>query len=165
MHNSSDPLSHDVHNVNRKYLDQEVKPLDIKEHSDLKNFPESFWNSPDNQKKLVDWLAKDLNINKPTDWYDVTSKVVKINDNLLILKQIIDRGAGNLLSKYRGSVVNLITNIYPEFDWLPWRFVQTQKGMWDNIINQKKFVQWAGDKLNIKEMSDWYKVSQQVLFC
>ena len=45
LHNSSDPLSRDVHNVNRQYLEREAKRLGIKEHSDWYNVPIKVTNS------------------------------------------------------------------------------------------------------------------------
>jgi hypothetical protein len=36
---------------------------------------------------------------------------------------------------------------------------------WNDVNNHKKFVDWAAKQLNIKEMSDWYKVSKEVQMC
>jgi hypothetical protein len=33
---------------------------------------------------------------------------------------------------------------------------------WRDINNQKNFMNWAAKQLNIKEPSDWYKLSQKV---
>ena len=70
--------------------------------------------------------------------------------------------ASALINQYDGSLLKIVRSVYPEYEWLPWKFVACPQGFWDNIENQKVFIQWAGKQLKIKEMSDWYKVSQKV---
>jgi hypothetical protein len=52
--------------------------------------------------------------------------------------------------------------VYPEYEWLPWKFVKTPKTYWNDVNNQRKFVKWAEEALKIKEMSDWYKITKKV---
>jgi hypothetical protein len=66
------------------------------------------------------------------------------------------------MQKYMDSPYQLLSTVFPEHDWLPWKFGHTPKGYWENMKNQRLFVDWAGNRLNIKEMSDWYKVKQNV---
>jgi hypothetical protein len=68
-----------------------------------------------------------------------------------------------LFRKYNESLPNLLKDVYPEYDWLPWKFEKVPLLFWDDIKNQQKFVKWAEKELKIKEMSDWYKVS--VIVC
>jgi hypothetical protein len=56
----------------------------------------------------------------------------------------------------------MLLSIYPEYEWLSWRFTQIPKNFWEKMENQKKFVDWAGKKLGIKEMDDWYKILREV---
>ena len=44
------------------------------------------------------------------DWYQITWKI--INDNY----------GGGLIKKYNGSPYSLLKTIYPDYDWLPWKF-------------------------------------------
>ena len=67
-----------------------------------------------------------------------------------------------MLEKYNFSPSQLISSVYSEFDWLPWRFYRCPNYYWEDLNNQRKFVDWVGKNLNIKEMSDWYKVTSQV---
>jgi hypothetical protein len=67
-----------------------------------------------------------------------------------------------LISKHNGSLVSLLTSVYTEHEWLPWKFSMCPREYWSNIENQKKYVEWAGKQLNIKEYSDWYKVPARV---
>ena len=79
----------------------------------------------------------------------------------LFLKAIADLGGSTLL-EYGNSLSKLLSEIYPEYKWLPWKFDAIQRNFWRDLNNQRKFMEWAGKELEIKEMSDWYKVSLQV---
>jgi hypothetical protein len=58
--------------------------------------------------------------------------------------------------------LQLLSEIFPNYNWLPWKFQKCPKGYWDNVKNQRKFLDWASNELKVKEMSDWYKVSTKV---
>jgi hypothetical protein len=61
------------------------------------------------------------------------------------------------------SLYQSISNIYPDYEWLPWKFQQNLPiGFWKDPVNQKKFVDWAATQFQIKDMSDWYKITQHV---
>jgi hypothetical protein len=70
-----------------------------------------------------------------------------------------------MLNKYNGSTSLLVSSVYPEYDWLPWKFTACPRNYWDNINKQRKFVDWASKQLKIEDMSDWYKVTQKVNKC
>jgi hypothetical protein len=69
----------------------------------------------------------------------------------------------NLLHKYNSSPYLLLSSVFPDQEWLPWKFANAPKNFWNQIENQRKFMDWAGKQLNIKDMSDWYKVTQEVV--
>ena len=71
-------------------------------------------------------------------------------------------GARGLLDKYNWSTSQLLSSIYPHYDWLPWKFRVCPSSYWDDVNNQIKFVNWAGKELKINEMSDWYNVKMEV---
>jgi hypothetical protein len=75
---------------------------------------------------------------------------------------LVDLGGRGLLSKYNNSFSLLLSSVYPEFKWLPWRFTVAPRKFWDDIGNQKEFLNWAGKELGIKDMSDWYIIGQKV---
>jgi hypothetical protein len=56
----------------------------------------------------------------------------------------------------------MLSSMFPQYEWLPWKFTHCPPNFWNNVDNQKKFIEWAGKQLNCNEMSDWYKVSQKV---
>ncbi len=79
-------------------------------------------------------------------------------------KEIEDLGGGRLLLIH-DSVSQLFSTLYPDFEWLPWLFGKVPKNYWGDVNNQLKFLNWAGKKLNINKMEDWYNVSYKVDYC
>jgi hypothetical protein len=71
-------------------------------------------------------------------------------------------GNGLLASRYNYSLQQLLAAVYPEYDWLPWKFLNCPVNYFGNVQNDIKFVDWAGLQLNVKELSDWYKVKTVV---
>ena len=54
--------------------------------------------------------------------------------------------------------------MYPAYDWFPWKFSRSPVHFWNEVNNQRRFMDWAGKELQIKEMSDWYKIMKDVYF-
>jgi hypothetical protein len=78
-------------------------------------------------------------------------------------QELNEIGGGGLISgKYKGSPSHLLSQVYPDYDWLPWKFGTSPHYFWDDLKNQRKFLEWAAKELNIKEMSDWYKITMKV---
>jgi hypothetical protein len=71
-------------------------------------------------------------------------------------------GGAALVAKYNNSPLLLLSSIYPENEWLPWKFSRCPSTFWDDLKNQRKFMEWAANELKIKEMRDWYNVSFKV---
>jgi hypothetical protein len=79
-------------------------------------------------------------------------------------KDLINLGSRNLVTNtYNGSLLQLLSNVYPDYNWLPWKFAECPLPYWDDVKNQRKFLDWAAKELNIKEMSDWYNVTNKVI--
>jgi hypothetical protein len=74
----------------------------------------------------------------------------------------VNIGGKTITEKYKGSPSLLLSQIYPSYDWLPWKFRGCPHFFWNNTQNQQKFMDWAGTQLNVKEMNDWYKVTEYV---
>jgi hypothetical protein len=71
-------------------------------------------------------------------------------------------GVSSLLTKHNFSPSLLLSSMYPDYDWLPWQFDKCPQNYWDSIDHRRKFMEWAGKQLNVKEMEDWYRVSVKV---
>ncbi len=62
------------------------------------------------------------------------------------------------------DIITLLTEVYPEYDWLLWKFNSfSSKSLIASPGRRQQYVEWMAKQLNIKEMSDWYKVKQEVL--
>lgn len=60
------------------------------------------------------------------------------------------------------SFAQLLSTVYPEQIWLPWRFESTPKLFWDQELNCKNFLNQISFHFKIKNLSDWYKIDQKV---
>jgi hypothetical protein len=52
--------------------------------------------------------------------------------------------------------------VFPEYNLLPWKFAICNHNFWDKVANQRKFFDWAGKELGVKEYTDWYNVLAKV---
>ena len=64
-----------------------------------------------------------------------------------------------MLHDYLGSLVELITTVYPQHPWQIWKFDKVPGGYWNDKTNQEQFVRWMESELSIKHWEDWYHVS------
>ena len=99
-----------------------------------------------NQRKYFDWFEKKMNFKDKSDWYSITIKEIKNN------------GGSGLLNRYNDSLQYALESIYPNYEWIPWKFNQTPKNYWLNIENQRKYFNWLSNQLNIKSNEDWYNI-------
>ena len=67
-----------------------------------------------------------------------------------------------MVARYQGSPIRLLAEVYPEYNWLPWRYAKCPENYFDDLKNQRKFLEWVAFELKIKEINDWYKVSYKV---
>ena len=81
----------------------------------------------------------------------------------MITKDIQQNHGSTLMRNNKNSHINLITSSYPNYQWLPWKFNQIPKGFWNDKNNVILYINWLGQKLKIKSMEDWYKVSYMVI--
>jgi hypothetical protein len=71
-------------------------------------------------------------------------------------------GGTGIISRYKWSNYQMLSTLYPKFEWLPWRFDKCPNNYWENLKNQRQFIEWAGKELGVKDMNDWYKVTHKV---
>ena len=114
--------------------------------------PDGYWKDEKNHRNFIENLGKHLEIQSLEDWYKITSK------------SIIDFGGKSLLKFYNDSPIKLITTLFPNHNWLPWKFSQVPKGFWSQIENQKQFIDWLAKELKIEKFEDWYKIQTNVSF-
>lgn len=47
---------------------------------------------------------------------------------------------------------------FAEYVWYPWLFDNCPRSFWSDISNQRKFFDWMGGELGIKNAGDWHRV-------
>ncbi len=114
--------------------------------------PKGFWENDSHHKQFFDRLGTQLGYKEMDDWYNVSQD------------DIYQHGKGLLCHHYNRSPSQALQMVYPEHDWMMWRFVHTPKGYWEKLQTlpgeQKRVVNWLSGKLSIREPSDWYRISK-----
>lgn len=106
-----------------------------------------YWRNYGTQKKYFDWLAESYSIATQQDWYTVTQG------------DILATGGGHLLRfQYNGSLAKALANVYPQYDWKPWKFSMVSQGFWKNRSIHRKYFDWISEELMIETQEDWYGV-------
>ena len=111
-----------------------------------------YWNDKENHVKYANWLGETLGYKKRDDWYKINQKV--IYDNC---------GCGLLTNKYRDSPLLFLKSVFPDTEWLPWKFGITSTCYWNDKENHVKYANWLGDTLGYKKRDDWYKINAKVI--
>jgi hypothetical protein len=71
-------------------------------------------------------------------------------------------GGRVLLKMYSQSIPELVETLYPEREWLPWKFRAKPEGFWDDMEIQKKFLDWFASENQFVDHQDWYQISYKV---
>lgn len=78
------------------------------------------------QRDFFEGLAQTLKIKKLDDWYNVRTKDIY-------------SVANNVLSKYNSSLFKALSTVYPDHQWLAWKFDDAVPwGFWNEKSNQVK---------------------------
>jgi hypothetical protein len=67
-----------------------------------------------------------------------------------------------LLKLYNGRNAELISAVFSEYAWLPWKFATFNFRLWSDINIQKMFIDSVAQELSIKDLDDWYNVKPEV---
>ena len=109
--------------------------------------PRGYWEDLANKLEYFDWLAVQLGVKTKEDWYSVTKE------------NFIQHYGNTIMAKFGNSPAAALQDVYPQHHWLPWKFNKLPLGYWEDIRNQKEFMDWLSEDLKIKDLKDWYKVS------
>lgn len=110
--------------------------------------PRSYWKDPQHHRAYMDWLARQLGIRRPEDWYQVTNR------------DFTRHKGGAFLLHYDSTISKAVMAYLPEYDWKEWLFRKIPKGFWNDRRNRRRYVQWLGRKLGITRMDQWYAVTR-----
>eukprot|EP01118_Nematostelium_gracile_P006157 TRINITY_DN1979_c0_g1_i3.p1 TRINITY_DN1979_c0_g1~~TRINITY_DN1979_c0_g1_i3.p1 ORF type:complete len:269 (+),score=45.57 TRINITY_DN1979_c0_g1_i3:142-948(+) len=113
--------------------------------------PKKSWSNPQLQKDFMEYLGKELKIEKMEDWYTVTQK------------QFNKKRGARLLKKHRSSPSEIIMSAFPEHKWDLFRFYGLRQPS-DSIEYQKEFIKELVKQLNITKMDDWYSITKEQIY-
>eukprot|EP00026_Physarum_polycephalum_P004215 Phypoly_transcript_04232.p1 GENE.Phypoly_transcript_04232~~Phypoly_transcript_04232.p1 ORF type:complete len:701 (+),score=132.74 Phypoly_transcript_04232:83-2185(+) len=114
----------------------------------FRNVPNSTWEEEGSFRKFAEYLAEQKEFKTKEDWYKVSWADVQAC------------GGKAMVYKHFDAVLwKFVTKCFPEYNLKPWLFENCSKGVWDDVQVRREYMQYLGEKLNIKNMADWYKVS------
>ena len=73
------------------------------------------------------------------DWYKISQE--------LILKI----GVGMLYLNYSSCPQEFVKDVFPDYEWLPWKFSQVPNGYWEELDNRIYYAKWLGEKLGFRK--------------
>jgi hypothetical protein len=106
-----------------------------------------FWDNIENQKRYMNWLYKKIKYKSMEDWHNLTLDIVRKNYGKTFISQ-----------HYGNSIINLLKKIHPEYNWKEWLFLLSPEGFWNDINNQKRYIEWFKVKMNIQTIEEWYNI-------
>ena len=127
-------------------LDIRNKFINLRQNNKVKR---GAWKIIENHKIYMDWLGLQLGYKISEDWYNIKGQDIRNKDG------------GGLLKNYNNSPLQLLKSVYPEENWLPWKFTNAPNGYWDDIENHKIYMDWLGTQLEYKILEDWYNITTQ----
>eukprot|EP01122_Echinamoeba_exundans_P005084 TRINITY_DN15262_c0_g1_i1.p1 TRINITY_DN15262_c0_g1~~TRINITY_DN15262_c0_g1_i1.p1 ORF type:complete len:380 (+),score=37.42 TRINITY_DN15262_c0_g1_i1:113-1252(+) len=106
-------------------------------------------------RQRISIIGSDLKINNLEQWYSV-----KRNSHWAIDKLCRDSSM---------SLESLLRVTYPDHPWQPWRFPYVPHGYWEQVENQRLFLDWAIEQLSkeksppketSKKLALWYRIDK-----
>jgi len=111
------------------------------------------WENKDTRLQFLKYLGDQLGFRSMEDWYKV--KVIdfdKYGARMLVLN---------------GSVSKVLADTFTDHKWKLWKFHFPPTARIGDLISHQvlcEYVEELGKHLNINNLNDWYKVSQQTIF-
>jgi len=135
------------------------------ERSDsIKEKPDGYWKSLENQRNFMDSLALKLGIQ--IDGSDSSPFNSEFNNSeyekwyAIKPSTIYEHGGRTLLIKYyNSSLYRLLTAVYPLFKFQPWKFTSLPRNIWKDPQHLKEAIDFLEKRFGIVEPNDWSRVS------
>lgn len=107
------------------------------------NVSRGYWRIEKNRLEFAHWLEKKLGIERKEQWYMVR------------WRDVVDCGGGGLLRCYDHSVQRTLIEIFPDYNWDPWKFHNRSRGFWNDSQNLQKLLGILSRQLNINATKEW----------
>ena len=112
----------------------------------LTSAPQGFWREPGNRRTFLEWLARELGIDDPDQWYAVTGQT------------FLDHGGDGLMERYSGSPSAMLADCLPEHEWLPWRFTKAPTHLWEERDARAAYLEWLVGELGSPHGEGWRRL-------
>jgi len=67
------------------------------------------------------------------------------------------------MNAYKGSPSEMLRNLYPGHEWLPWKFSATPKNWWKHQTHQKQFMDWLLKEKAISDLEACYSLTTEAI--
>ena len=121
-------------------------PWDFREYKRKLN-PKEFFTNNENEIYFIEQIYTENN-------FQSIDQLKELTKNKLILT-----GGKNLIEKYDGSINKLLSTIYPNFPWKFENLITKYKKYFNEIENQKEYLNKLFFKLKLKKLDDWLEIS------
>jgi hypothetical protein len=130
-------------------LDESDARVEFSDASNRSYKSHRYWFSIENQRAYADKIGVEIGVREKdlSPWYNVTSK-----------KLFRKFGGPGLLHQYRGSLSAMLRKIYPEYDWLPWRFKRISSHVDQDPAVIRKLLSYIESEGSVAQPTDWYSV-------
>lgn len=109
-------------------------------------------NPKENHKILLETIAKLLHVVTLDDWYSISKEDMYTNGGRELLQFF-----------YEDSNIKALQSIYPEHEWLLWKFKYISHSSLNSPEVRSKMLDWLAKVLNITKLEDWNRVSVEQL--
>jgi len=114
--------------------------------------PNGYWNNIENCRKAMQSLREKKKWETIDSLYD------------LQISDFIDNNLGGLLGKYDGTIVKVLSAIYPEIIWYPFLFKRSGNNWFLDETNRITAFKWFEHELKITDPIQWYDMCSSKLF-
>ena len=132
----------------RGWYDRQVTPTDPRLWL-YGPVPPGFWKSAENRHLYLDWLGEQLRLSSLEDWYRVT------------FQDFVRHRGAYLWDCFGRSLLALLKDYQPQYDWLEWRFSQVSARFWAEQANRHRYLDWLGQQLGFRHIEDWYHITER----
>jgi len=77
----------------------------------------------------------------------------------LTIKDFVAHGGRSLIIRFNNRPSALLRAVFPEYDWLPWRFKYTPARSYEDPVVMKKAIAFVERELKLREVSEWHRVT------
>src|SRR5690606_34282021 len=109
-------------------------------HWRLGNVSKGYWNDIENQRSFMDWFGMKLGIKTYEDWLNISRQELELGGKIFNTIQTI----------HDNSIDKLLSCVYPQFEWHPWKFKKLRYFLWNKESNIRSYLLWIAEKLNIE---------------